>query len=137
MDADAERNRKNIPEELPHLVADSRVFASGIVSLEFASECEKKFSEYTEKADIIFGKWLWHTFEEIPLLGEEAVALTDALRFSTYNMEEDDKNLRIFNNNVSIKLIDVTFDRSSLSKMFDVRQCELYLETEYGSFISQ
>ena len=117
-----------IPPDLLPYIADMRLYALGIISPQLYDAFRERVSEYSSKADRIYGKWLWHTLEEIPLIGEDAVELVDSLRFSQFSVREEGGDLIVSNNISSITFHDASYDCESIGGHLHVRYSELYLE---------
>lgn len=123
-----EEKRGRLPSDMSHLVADIRLFALGVVSPGLMTACTERRDMYAERADAIYGRWLWHTLDDIPLLGEDAVRLADSIRFSSFAIDVFGDDLVLSNDSVSITLHDAVYDHGAMGDGLDVRQCELYHE---------
>ena len=118
----------HMPPDLLQYIADMRLYALGIISPQLYDAFHERVSEYSSKADEIYGRWLWHTLEEIPLLGEDAVELMDSLRFSQFSVREDGNDLHLSNNISSITFHDAKYNRESIGVHLIVSHSELYQE---------
>ena len=128
VDSSVERLRSSLLKDVFDGIADPRVFAMGVMSPELHDYCSSMYRTYREQDDAVFGRWVWHVMEDVPLLGPDAVKLSRKTKASSFAMEEFDDGYVLTNFSTRITLHDASILEGSFHEHISCRFSEIYRE---------
>ncbi len=120
-------SKREIPEDIRPLVADARVFALDVVSPEVKELMASRYEEYKALANGIYGRWLWHAMEEVPLLGDDAFDLLTCMDISSFKVMWNGGTLVLYNGSYRLEFSEARISPDP-PESISTRKSEVYRE---------